>query len=81
MIGVLREKRGETPRAFVVREAGSTLTEEQIIAETRRLVGGVKNATGVEFVESLRKSGVGKVLRRVIHDQFWKGATHGIAGA
>jgi acyl-CoA synthetase (AMP-forming)/AMP-acid ligase II len=81
VIGVPHEKWGETPRAFVVLERGSTLTEEQIIAETRRLVGAVKKVTSVEFVDTLPKSGVGKILRRVIRDQFWKGATHRIAGA
>jgi acyl-CoA synthetase (AMP-forming)/AMP-acid ligase II len=81
VIGVPHEKWGETPRAFVVREPGSTLTEEQIIAETRRLVGAVKKVTSVEFVDSLPKSGVGKILRRVVRDQFWQGATHRISGA
>jgi len=57
------------------------VTEDEIIAETRRLVGSTKKVTSVEFVEALPKSGVGKVLRREVRDRFWKGAAHRISGA
>jgi acyl-CoA synthetase (AMP-forming)/AMP-acid ligase II len=81
VIGVPHEKWGETPRAFVVLDEGAALTEKDIIVETRRLVGSTKKVTGVEFVESLPKSGVGKVLRRQIRDEYWKDADRRISGA
>ncbi|KUN57442.1 hypothetical protein AQJ46_47790 [Streptomyces canus] len=81
VIGVPHEKWGETPRAFVVLDPDRSLTEEEIIAETRRMVGPTKKVTSVEFVDSLPKSGVGKILRRQVRDRFWKGAAHRISGA
>jgi len=81
VVGIPHEKWGETPCAVVALHPDSSLTEEDIIAETRRLVGSVKKVTKVEFVDSLPKSGVGKVLRRQVRDRFWQGATRQISGA
>jgi acyl-CoA synthetase (AMP-forming)/AMP-acid ligase II len=81
VIGVPHEKWGETPRAFVVAEAGAELTEDLIIAETRRLVGATKKVTSVEFWDELPKSGVGKILRRQVRDLVWKDSAQRIGGA
>lgn len=81
VIGVPHEKWGETPRACVVVDEDIQLTEDQIIAETRRMVGSIKKVTSVGFADSLPKSEVGKILRRQVRDEFWKDAAHRISGA
>lgn len=60
----------ETPYAFVVREPGAEITEEELIETSRELVGSVKKVTGVVFVDELPKSGVGKILRRSMRAQY-----------
>lgn len=81
VVGVPHEKWGETPRAFVVADPGAELSEELIIAETRRLVGSTKKVTSVEFWEKLPKSGVGKILRRQVRETVWKDLDQRISGA
>jgi len=73
VVGVPHDKWGETPKAFVVLEPGVEVTEEQIIDVTRSAVGSVKKVTSVDFVDSLPKSGVGKILRREVKAPYWEG--------
>ncbi|MDH6282650.1 acyl-CoA synthetase (AMP-forming)/AMP-acid ligase II [Prescottella agglutinans] len=81
VVGIPHEKWGETPRAFVVVEPGSEVTEMELIEVTRAAVGSVKKVTSVEFVDALPKSGVGKILRREVKKTFWEGEGRGIGGA
>jgi acyl-coenzyme A synthetase/AMP-(fatty) acid ligase len=83
VIGVPHEKWGETPKAVVVLAAAApsdTLAQE-LIELTREHVGSVQKVTSVEFVDSLPKSGVGKVLRREVRDRYWTGRGERVAGA
>ena len=67
VVGVPHDKFGETPKAFVVLRPGATVTEAELIAWCREKLGPVKKPTVVEFLdEPLPKSGVGKVLRRML---------------
>ncbi|MCK9249678.1 MAG: hypothetical protein M0P31_11995 [Solirubrobacteraceae bacterium] len=75
------ERWGETPRAIVVKAPGAEVTEDEIVAHTRELLGSVKKVTCVTFVDELPKSGVGKILRRVAREPFWAGRDSGVAGA
>lgn len=81
VVGVPHEKWGETPKAFVVREPGSTVDEHTLIEVTRAAVGSVKKITSVDFVDELPKSGVGKVLRRKVRNQYWENSTVKVGGA
>lgn len=81
VVGVPHAKWGETPRAFVVADPGAALTEDLIIAETRRLVGSTKKVTSVKFWNELPKSGVGKILRRQVREAAWKDFDQRISGA
>ncbi|MDL5034176.1 long-chain fatty acid--CoA ligase [Pelomonas sp. APW6] len=60
--------RGESVKAVVVprAEARATLTEEALIAWAREHMAAYKVPRSVEFVESLPKSGAGKVMWRVL---------------
>jgi acyl-CoA synthetase (AMP-forming)/AMP-acid ligase II len=71
VIGIPHERWGETPIAAVVLRDGASVTEEELIELTRARVGSVKKVTKVEFVESLPKSGIGKILRREVRERYW----------
>jgi acyl-CoA synthetase (AMP-forming)/AMP-acid ligase II len=71
VVGVPHERWGETPKAVVVLAEGAELREEELIELTRASVGPVQKVTSVEVVDELPKSGVGKVLRRVVRERYW----------
>ncbi|TCP52994.1 acyl-CoA synthetase (AMP-forming)/AMP-acid ligase II [Tamaricihabitans halophyticus] len=70
VVGVPHDKWGETPMALVVLAEGANVSEEDLIAWTRARLGPVKRVTSVQFGTELPKSGVGKVLRRSVRDQY-----------
>jgi long-chain acyl-CoA synthetase len=64
---------GESPIAVVVREPGSELTEEALIAWVRDRLAHYKCPVAVHFVEALPRNASGKVLRRVLREPLWEG--------
>lgn len=70
VVGVPHPKWGETPHAAVVLRPGAEATEEELIRWTRDTVGPIKKITGVSFAEELPKNPIGKVLRRVVREQY-----------
>ncbi len=82
VVGVPHEKWGETPKAVVVLREGHTATEQELIDWCREKVGSVKKPTSVEFrPEPLPKTPIGKVLRRVVREQYWVGVERRVHGA
>ncbi len=81
VVGVPHEKWGETPIAVVVPTPGATIDEAELITFCRGRVGSVNKITGVEVVEELPKSGVGKVLRRLVRERYWAGRDSSLGGA
>jgi long-chain acyl-CoA synthetase len=69
VIGVPDAAHGEVVKAFVVRKAGTTVTEDELIAFVRERIAHFKAPRSVEFRDSLPRSGVQKVLRRVLRDE------------
>ena len=65
-VGVPDEYRGETVKAFVVLKEGETATEEDIISFCREKLAAYKAPKIVEFRDSLPKSAVGKILRKIL---------------
>ena len=63
-IGVPDEYRGETVKAFVVIKPGETVTEQELDAFCRKRLTAYKVPKLYEFVNSLPKSAVGKILRK-----------------
>ncbi len=63
-IGVPDTYRGETVKAFVVLKPGETMTAEEVIEYCKEKLAKYKVPTLVEFIDSLPKSGVGKILRK-----------------
>jgi long-chain acyl-CoA synthetase len=66
-IGVPDEQSGEAVKLFVVR-GDEKLTTADVLTHARRHLTGYKVPRHVEFVASLPKSNVGKVLRRALKE-------------
>lgn len=84
VIGIAHEKWGETPKAYVALKDGVTGDDDlaaAIIATTRSVLGPMKKATAVEFVDGLPKSGVGKIQRRAVRAWHWGEEKIRVSGA
>ena len=68
-VGVPDDYRGETVKAFIVLRPGKTATEKDIIRFCREKLVAYKVPKLVEFRDSLPKSAVGKVLRKILRDE------------
>ena len=71
VIGARDAHRGETVKALVVRnrDQSAGVTTEDIVAWAREHMAPYKAPRVVEFVESLPKSGSGKILWRQLQEQ------------
>ena len=65
-IGISDPYRGETVKAYVVLKPGQTATAEEMINFCKEKLTAYKVPKMIEFRESLPKSAVGKVLRKVL---------------
>ncbi len=69
VIGVPDHYRGETVKAFIVLKPDTRTTTEDLLEYCRANLAKYKVPSLIEFVPSLPKSAVGKVLRRELRDQ------------
>lgn len=65
-VGISDAYRGETVKAYIVLKKGETATAEEIIAFCKEKLAAYKVPKVVEFRESLPKSAIGKVLRKIL---------------
>ena len=68
VIGVPDSYRGETVKAFVVLQPGTSATADEIMAFCRERLAAYKVPRLMVFRDSLPKSGVGKYLRRALRN-------------
>jgi long-chain acyl-CoA synthetase len=68
VIGVPDSYRGEAVKAFITLKPGATATADEVIEFCRANLAKYKVPTLVEFMTSLPKSAVGKVLRRELRE-------------
>jgi long-chain acyl-CoA synthetase len=74
VIGIPSEQWGEAVLAIVVRNEGSSVSEEEIKAWARERIAGYKVPSVVEFrSEPLPLSGAMKVLKRDLRTPYWEG--------
>ena len=73
VIGVPDERWGESVKALLVLKEGEKASEEEIIEFCRTRLGGYKIPRSVSFLAEFPKSSSGKILKRVLREEFWKG--------
>ena len=69
VIGVPDKYRGETVKAYVVAAPGASLSEADVVEHCARELTAYKVPKVVEFRDSLPRTVVGKVLRRVLVEE------------
>ena len=77
-VGIPHEYRGETIKAYIVLKPGETATEDEIMDFCKQKLAAYKTPKSVEFRDSLPKSIIGKVLRKILREeeeQKQKGST------
>ncbi len=72
VIGVPDVEWGEEPRAIVVLKKGATCTADEIMAHCKERLASYKRPRSVVFVTELPRNPMGKVLKRVLRDQYGK---------
>lgn len=69
VIGAPDDSGEEVPKAFVVRQHGSSLSEQKVIDFVADIVAPYKKVRRVEFIECVPKSSAGKILRKELRDR------------
>ena len=72
VIGVPDPQWGETVRAIVALKAGAQASESDIIEHCRGQLASFKKPESVIFVDSLPRNPLGKVLKRVLREEYGK---------
>lgn len=71
VVGIPDSYRGETVKAFVVKEKGyDDVTKEELLAFCQERLARYKVPTNVSFLEELPKTTVGKILRRKLIEDY-----------
>lgn len=69
VVGIGQEGEGQRVKAFVVPRPGTRLSKEELLTLCRRRLESYAVPYDIEFRESLPKSFIGKVLRRVLIEE------------
>ena len=72
VIGVPHEKWGETVKALVVVEAGSDVTEQDLIDHCREKMAHYKCPTSIEFRDELARTATGKLQKFKLRAPYWE---------
>jgi fatty-acyl-CoA synthase len=84
VIPIPDEKWGEVPKALVVRKPGAHLTEQELVEFCRTRLAHYKCPQSVDFLDSLPKTGTGKILKRELRKTHGAGiggsTAQGLAG-
>jgi fatty-acyl-CoA synthase len=73
VIPVPDQKWGEVARALIVLKPEAQLTEAELLEFSRSQLAHYKCPRAVDFVESLPKTGTGKILKKDLRKKYWQG--------
>ena len=73
VIPVPDSKWGEVPKALVVLKPNTVATESELIEFCRSRLAHYKCPRSFEFVDSLPKTGTGKILKKDLRRKYWQG--------
>ncbi|HUT52389.1 MAG TPA: AMP-binding protein [bacterium] len=72
VIGVPHEKWGESPLALVIPKTGAEAKPEEIKEWANAKLAKFQRVCAVELRDQLPRNAIGKVLKRVLREQYWK---------
>jgi fatty-acyl-CoA synthase len=64
---------GEVPKALVVLKPGAHANESELIDHCRARLAHYKCPRSIEYLESLPRTGTGKILKRDLRKKYWQG--------
>jgi fatty-acyl-CoA synthase len=64
---------GEAPKALAVLKPGMSATEAELLEFCRGRLAHYKCPRSIEFVETLPKTGTGKILKKELRKKYWSG--------
>jgi fatty-acyl-CoA synthase len=67
------EKWGEVPKALVVLKPNAAATESELIEFCRSRLAHYKCPRSFEFLDTLPKTGTGKILKKDLRKKYWQG--------
>ncbi len=73
VIGVPDQRWGEAVKAIVVLSPGETVSEEEVIDFCKKNLASYKKPKSVEFVDTLPRNPLGKVLKKELRKKYWEG--------
>ncbi|MDR3279772.1 MAG: AMP-binding protein [Synergistaceae bacterium] len=69
VVGIKSHMSGEVPKAFVLKDTGSTVTERELVNYCKERMAHYKVPRKIEFVDEFPLSPTGKILRRVLRER------------
>jgi fatty-acyl-CoA synthase len=78
VIPVPDEKWGEVPKALVVLKPGSQLNESDLLSYCRSKLAHYKCPHSAEFVDSLPRTGTGKLLKKELREKYSAAANNAV---
>lgn len=73
VVGVPDQEWGESVKAVIQLKEGMTANEEEIIEFCKQHLASYKKPKSVDFVDQFPLGIGGKILKRVVREQYWKG--------
>ena len=73
VIGVPDDKWGERIHAVVSLQPDKRVSTEEIMSWCKDKIAGYKRPRSIDIITELPKSPVGKILKRELRDEYWKG--------
>ncbi|SCF49684.1 Acyl-CoA synthetase (AMP-forming)/AMP-acid ligase II [Micromonospora matsumotoense] len=78
VVGAPHERWGESVHACVVLRPGAQVSPRQLMMSLKGRVADYKIPTSYAFLDSLPRNPTGKILRRELRDDLWRGRETGI---
>ena len=73
IIGVPDDTWGETVKAVVSLNEGTSATEEELIAHCQEHLANVQVPPSVDIIDALPRNPTGKILKRDLRKPYWEG--------
>jgi long-chain acyl-CoA synthetase len=69
VIGITAKLSGQVPKAFIIKEPGSKVTERELVNYCKERMAHYKVPRKIEFIDEFPMSPTGKILRRVLRER------------